>query len=55
MDNFEAIYAFVRTIPVGRVLSYGEVGDQVGAQPRTVGRAGQDQRRWNRSRAVPHQ
>ncbi|WP_394795435.1 MGMT family protein [Armatimonas sp.] len=39
MDEFEAIYALVRTIPVGCVLSYGEVGDRVGARPRTVGRA----------------
>ena len=53
MDDFEAIYAFVRTIPVGRVLSYGEVGDQVGARPRTVGRAmahsaQEDQVPWHR-------
>jgi methylated-DNA-protein-cysteine methyltransferase related protein len=39
MDDFDAIYALVRTIPVGCVLSYGEVGDRVGARPRTVGRA----------------
>jgi methylated-DNA-protein-cysteine methyltransferase related protein len=39
MDEFEAIYALVRTIPAGCVLSYGEVGDRVGARPRTVGRA----------------
>jgi methylated-DNA-protein-cysteine methyltransferase related protein len=39
MDDFEAIYAFVRTIPAGFVLSYGEVGDRVGSRPRTVGSA----------------
>lgn len=39
MDDFEAIYAVVRTIPTGCVLSYGEVGDRAGARPRTVGRA----------------
>ena len=39
MDEFEVIYTLVRTIPAGCVLSYGEVGDRVGARPRTVGRA----------------
>ena len=53
MDDFEAIYAFVRTIPAGFVLSYGEVGDRVGARPRTVGRAmahsaEEDQIPWHR-------
>lgn len=32
-----AVYAFVRTIPPGRVLSYGEVGQAVGASARAVG------------------
>ncbi len=53
MDDFEAIYAFVRTIPVGCVLSYGEVGDRVGSRPRTVGSAmahctEEDQVPWHR-------
>ncbi|MBB6052986.1 MGMT family protein [Armatimonas rosea] len=53
MDEFEAIYALVRTIPAGCVLSYGEVGDRVGARPRTVGRAmahsaEEDQVPWHR-------
>lgn len=53
MDDFEAIYALVRTIPAGCVLSYGEVGDRVGARPRTVGRAmahcaQEDQVPWHR-------
>lgn len=33
----EAVYAFVRTIPSGRVLSYGEVGQAVGIGARAVG------------------
>jgi len=33
----EAVYAFVRTIPPGRVLSYGEVGQAVGVGARAVG------------------
>ena len=37
MRDFEAIYAVVRAIPVGRVRSYGEVGAIAGATPRTVG------------------
>lgn len=39
MNDFEAVYQFVRTIPRGRVMSYGEVGDTVGVSARTVGRA----------------
>ena len=35
--EFAAIYAFIRTIPAGKVLSYGEVGVAVGATARTVG------------------
>ena len=37
MNDFAAIYAYVKTIPPGRVVSYGEVGEQVGATARTVG------------------
>ena len=53
MEDFEKIYVLVRTIPAGRVLSYGEVGDRVGARPRTVGRAmahcaQEDQVPWHR-------
>ncbi len=39
MNDFEAIYAYVRTIPRGRVMGYGQVGDAVGVSARTVGRA----------------
>ena len=39
MDKFEEIYAFVKTIPAGKVLSYGEVGQEVGATARQVGSA----------------
>jgi methylated-DNA-protein-cysteine methyltransferase-like protein len=35
--EFAAIYAAVREIPPGRVMSYGEVGALVGAGARTVG------------------
>ncbi len=35
--EFSAIYAYVRTLPPGRVTSYGEVGTAVGASARTVG------------------
>jgi methylated-DNA-protein-cysteine methyltransferase-like protein len=37
MNAFEPVYAYVRTIPRGRVLSYGEVGQAVGVTARTVG------------------
>lgn len=37
MKDFEAIYAFVRKIPAGRVMGYGEVGAAVGVTARTVG------------------
>ena len=33
----EAVYAYVQTIPRGRVLSYGEVGQAVGVGARAVG------------------
>ena len=36
-SRFAAIYAFVRTIPAGKVVSYGEVGQAVGETARTVG------------------
>jgi predicted DCC family thiol-disulfide oxidoreductase YuxK/alkylated DNA nucleotide flippase Atl1 len=39
MDKFADIYAFVKTIPAGKVLSYGEVGQEVGATARQVGSA----------------
>jgi methylated-DNA-protein-cysteine methyltransferase-like protein len=35
--EFAAIFDYVRSIPVGRVTSYGEVGIAVGATARTVG------------------
>jgi methylated-DNA-protein-cysteine methyltransferase-like protein len=37
MGGFERIYAYVRQIPSGKVLSYGEVGQAVGVTARTVG------------------
>jgi methylated-DNA-protein-cysteine methyltransferase related protein len=37
MKDFAAIYAFVRAIPPGRVMGYGEVGAAVGVTARTVG------------------
>lgn len=35
--TFAAIYAYIRTIPRGRVVSYGDVGAAVGETARTVG------------------
>ncbi len=37
MSDFVAIYEHVRTIPAGRVESYGDVGRAVGVTARTVG------------------
>ncbi|MDX1934928.1 MAG: MGMT family protein [Capsulimonadales bacterium] len=37
MARFESIFAYVRRIPAGKVLSYGEVGRAVGETARTVG------------------
>lgn len=34
---FQSIYDLVRTIPAGRVMSYGQVGREVGCSARTVG------------------
>jgi alkylated DNA nucleotide flippase Atl1 len=39
VDKFLDIYAFVKTIPAGKVLSYGEIGQEVGATARQVGSA----------------
>jgi methylated-DNA-protein-cysteine methyltransferase-like protein len=36
-EHFERIYACVRAIPVGQVMSYGQVGQEVGCTARTVG------------------
>ena len=36
-SSFEAIYETVRSIPRGRVMSYGQVGDLCGESARTVG------------------
>jgi methylated-DNA-protein-cysteine methyltransferase related protein len=36
---FESVYAIARTIPVGRVMAYSQVGDLAGVRPRGVGRA----------------
>ena len=35
--SFAAIYDWARSIPPGRVASYGDVGQAVGETPRTVG------------------
>ena len=40
--RFERVYAAVREIPLGRVLSYGQVAALVGTNPRTVGWAMSD-------------
>lgn len=37
MNDFNAIYDYVRTIPRGKVMGYGEVGAAVGVTARTVG------------------
>jgi methylated-DNA-protein-cysteine methyltransferase related protein len=37
VGEFDAIYDYVRTIPAGRVVSYGQVGEAVGVEARTVG------------------
>jgi methylated-DNA-protein-cysteine methyltransferase-like protein len=34
---FQSIYDFVRSIPAGQVMSYGQVGREVGCSARTVG------------------
>ena len=34
---FQSIFDVVRAIPPGRVMSYGQVGAEVGCSPRTVG------------------
>jgi methylated-DNA-protein-cysteine methyltransferase-like protein len=36
-EHFEAIFAIVRAIPPGRVMSYGQVGQESGITARTVG------------------
>ncbi|MBV9848462.1 MAG: MGMT family protein [Armatimonadetes bacterium] len=50
---FEAIFAVVRAIPPGRVMSYGQVGRETGCAARTVGWAmanvpGDDSVPWQR-------
>lgn len=37
VGEFDAIYDYVRKIPAGRVASYGQVGEAVGVEARTVG------------------
>lgn len=34
---FQSIYDLVRAIPLGQVMSYGQVGQEVGCSARTVG------------------
>lgn len=34
---FQSIYEVVRAIPIGRVMSYGQVGRETGCSARTVG------------------
>ena len=36
-EYFEAIHAVVRAIPSGKVMSYGQVGQETGCAARTVG------------------
>ena len=49
-DDFERLYALVRHIPPGRVVTYGQLGVMCGlADPRVVGEA------MNASRNVPWQ
>ncbi len=36
-EHFEAIFAVVRAIPAGRVMSYGQVGRETNITARTVG------------------
>lgn len=36
-SDFERVVAFVQTIPPGKVMSYGQVGGEVGLSARTVG------------------
>jgi alkylated DNA nucleotide flippase Atl1 len=38
-DWFEDVYAAARLIPVGTVLSYGQVGDRAGVTARMAGKA----------------
>lgn len=42
VGRFERVYAAVREIPPGRVLSYGQVAAAVGTTPRAVGWAMSD-------------
>lgn len=37
VGEFDAVYHYVRGIPAGRVVSYGQVGEAVGVEARTVG------------------
>lgn len=30
LDYYEAVYAFVRTIPAGKVVTYGQVAEEIG-------------------------
>lgn len=39
MKTFEKVYQVVRTIPAGRVMTYGQVAKIVGTTPRVVGYA----------------
>ena len=34
---FQSVHRIVRAIPAGRVMSYGQVGELAGCNPRTVG------------------
>jgi methylated-DNA-protein-cysteine methyltransferase-like protein len=41
MDPAEAVYAFVRTIPAGKVVTYGQVAEMVEGVALTARQAGQ--------------
>jgi len=38
-DIFKAVYEFVKTIPQGKVTTYGVIGKKLGINPRVVGYA----------------
>ncbi len=34
---FQKVYTLVKKIPVGKVITYGEIGKEIGVDPRIVG------------------
>ncbi len=49
INSFQEVYSLVRTIPKGKVTTYGEIANFLGISPRTVGWA----LHGNRSSKVP--